>query len=55
MGRAYRPEGPARPGERPMMDDLAWYEGRYPDQDERAPGPRRRGNARSFLPSADEP
>jgi hypothetical protein len=61
--RSYRP---AQPGERDYIDDLAWYEGRYPDdaggQGARAGGgggggARARGarNARSFLPSADEP
>jgi hypothetical protein len=63
--RAYRP---LRPGEKDYIDDLAWYEGRYPDESGAAPGgggvaggareravaPRGR-NARSFLPSADEP
>lgn len=40
--RAYRPE---RPGERGgAMDDLAWYEGRYPDS-AGAPGGAGRGGA----------
>ncbi|GBF89120.1 hypothetical protein Rsub_01837 [Raphidocelis subcapitata] len=71
-GRTYGPEAAApRPGERPLMDDLAWYDSRYPDAPaagarggggagagggERA-GARARGgaNSRSFLPPADEP
>jgi hypothetical protein len=59
LGRAYQPEGgPARPGERPLMDDLAWYEGRYPDEDGGGGGGatrRRGGPPRSFLPPADDP
>lgn len=59
--RSYRPE---RPGDAAsLMDDVAWYERRYPD----SPGDARGGgggkgervvpkrNTRSFLPSADEP